>query len=53
LRVNVTPDFVEIAWEERLRHIMASPSLVEGEAEIIRHFVQDLYKYEYLVLIKR
>ena len=45
-------DFLEIAWDERLRHIMASPSLADEEAEVLRHFVQDLYKYEYLVLIK-
>jgi hypothetical protein len=45
-------DFLEIAWDERLRHIMASPSLVDEEAEVLRHFVQDLYKYEYLVLMK-
>jgi hypothetical protein len=46
-------DFLEIAWDERLRHIMASPFLVDGDAEIVRHFVHDLYKYEYLVLMKR
>lgn len=46
-------DFLEIVWDKRLRHIMASPSLVDEEAELIRHFVQDLYKYEYLVLLKK
>lgn len=46
-------DFLEIVWDERLRHVMASPSLVDEEAEVLRHFVQDLFKYEYLVLVKR
>ena len=45
-------DFLEIEWNERLRHIMASPSLADEESEIIRHFVGDLYKYEYLILVK-
>ena len=31
---------------------MASPSLADEESEIIRHFVGDLYKYEYLILVK-
>jgi hypothetical protein len=46
-------DFLEIEWNERLRHIMASPSLANEESEIIRHFVEDLYKYEYLLLVKK
>jgi hypothetical protein len=45
-------DFLEIEWSDRLRHIMASPSLADGESEIIRHFIEDLYKYEYLILVK-
>jgi len=43
---------LEIEWNERLRHILASPSLADEESEIIRHFVEDLYKYEYLIFIK-
>jgi hypothetical protein len=31
---------------------MTSPSLADEESEIIRHFVEDLYKYEYLLLMK-
>ena len=31
---------------------MASPSLADEESEIIRQFVEDLYKYEYLILLK-
>ena len=43
---------LEIEWNERLRHILASPSLADEESEIIRHFVEDLYQYEYLIFIK-
>ena len=32
---------------------MTSPSLADEESEIIRHFVEDLYKYEYLILTKK
>ena len=32
---------------------MTSPSLADDEIEIIRHFVEDLYKYEYLILERR
>jgi len=45
-------DFLKIEWNERLRHIMASPALADEESEIIRHFVGDLYKYEYLIFIR-
>ena len=44
---------LEIEWNERLRHIMASPSLADEESEILRHFVEDLYKCEYLILMRR
>ena len=30
---------------------MTSPSLADEESEIIRHFVEHLYKYEYLILM--
>jgi hypothetical protein len=45
-------DFLKIEWNDRLRHIMTSPSLADDESEIIRHFIEDLYKYEYLILTK-
>jgi hypothetical protein len=45
-------DFLEIEWSDRLRRLMASPSLADDESEIIRHFVEDLYKYEYVLLIR-
>jgi len=31
---------------------MISPYLADDESEIIRHFIEDLYKYEYLILTK-
>jgi len=46
-------DFLEIDWNDRLRHTLMSPSLADDESEIIRHFVEDLYKYEYLILTKK
>ena len=46
-------DFLKIEWNARLRHIMTSPSLADDESEIIRHFIEDLYKYEYLILERR
>lgn len=45
-------DFLEIDWSDGLRRLMASPSLADDESEILRHFVEDLYKYEYLLLLK-
>jgi hypothetical protein len=48
----VMKDFLKIEWNDRLRRLMTSPSLADGESEIIRHFVEDLYKYEYLILMK-
>ena len=46
-------DFLQVEWSDRLRRLMASPSLADDESEIIRHFVEDLYKYEYLILVRR
>ena len=51
-RRGLFADFLEIEWNDRLRRIMMSPSLADDESEIIRHFVEDVYKYEYLILIK-
>jgi hypothetical protein len=36
----------------RLRAIMKAPSPWRDEDEIIRYFIEDLYKYEYLLLSK-
>jgi hypothetical protein len=44
-------DFIKIVESDRLNFILNSDSQ-KDEHEIIRHFVYDLYKYEYLILIK-
>ena len=31
---------------------MSAPSAISDEGEIIRHFIEDLYLYEYLILIR-
>ena len=46
-------DFLEFDFAGKLRFIMASQSVEKDEHEIIRHFVEDLYKYEYLILVKQ
>ncbi len=44
-------DFLAFDFTDKLRYIMAARS-THDEHEIIRHFIEDLYQYEYLVLIK-
>lgn len=45
-------DFIHVDFTEELRFIMASQGRLSDEGEIICQFVEDLYKYEYLILIK-
>jgi len=45
-------DFIPFEMTARLRAIMKAPSPWRDEDEIIRYFVEDLYKYEYLLLSK-
>jgi hypothetical protein len=45
-------DFIPFEMTARLRTIMKSPSPWRDEDEIIRYFIEDLYKYEYLLLSK-
>jgi len=44
-------DFLEFDLSDKVRYIMASRSSLKDEHEIIRHFVEDLYQYEYLILV--
>ena len=44
-------DFIEIEFDDRINFILTSNS-TKDEHEIIRHFIEDLYKYEYLLLLK-
>ncbi|MFZ7113626.1 MAG: hypothetical protein ACOWYE_18250 [Desulfatiglandales bacterium] len=46
-------DFLTPRFDERLRHVLALRSVNDDLIEIIRHFIEDLFKYEYLILIKR
>jgi hypothetical protein len=45
-------DFIKMDFSASLRALLRLPSTVNDEAEIIRHFVEDLFKYEYLLLLK-
>ena len=45
-------DYLAFDWTEELRHIMRSRVCGSEKDEIIRQFVEDLYKYEYLILAK-
>jgi hypothetical protein len=45
-------DFIEVDLTDRLRHILKARHATEGH-ETIRQFVEDLFKYEYLLLNRR
>jgi hypothetical protein len=45
-------DFLPFELTDRLRSVMSAPSAISDEGEIIRHFIEDLYLYEYLILIR-
>ncbi|MCX5818069.1 MAG: hypothetical protein NTX75_17790 [Proteobacteria bacterium] len=45
-------DFLSFDVTEELRFIMASQGRFSDEGEMICQFVEDLYKYEYLILMK-
>ena len=45
-------DFIPIDLTAEVRSILAAPSIHGDRGEIICHFVEDLYKYEYLFLIR-
>ena len=45
-------DFIPFDFDERIRVILKSPFAYKEEHEAIRHFVEDLYQYEYLLLIR-
>lgn len=46
-------DYVEPLTPDRLKTIMRSNFSANDEHEIIRQFIYDLYKYEYLILIRK
>jgi hypothetical protein len=45
-------DFIEFDFTERVRYIMQASATMTDEHEVIRHFIEDLYQYEYLILMK-
>lgn len=45
-------DFLKVDFNNRIRSIMVSRFDMSDEHEIIRQFVEDLYKYEYLILVR-
>jgi hypothetical protein len=45
-------EFLEFDFTDKVRYIMTSASVDKDEHEIIRHFIEDLYKYEYLVFVR-
>jgi hypothetical protein len=40
-----------IDFNEKVKAALRSPTPLTDEQEIIQHFVYDLYKYEYMVLV--
>ena len=44
-------DFLSFDWNERVQFIMSSRSQKE-EHEIIRHFIEDIFTYEYIVMAR-
>ena len=45
-------DFIQFEMTDEIRFILSSGGRHSDEAEMICQFVEDLYKYEYLILIK-
>jgi hypothetical protein len=45
-------DYVPFEMTARLRAIIKAPSPWRDEDEIVKYFIEDLYKYEYLLLSK-
>ena len=45
-------DFIPFTLTEQVRYALASQGRGRDDDEIICQFIEDLYKYEYLVLIK-
>jgi SAM-dependent methyltransferase len=45
-------DFLKLDFNDQVRTALRQPVPNTDEQEILQHFIYDLYKYEYLVLIK-
>jgi hypothetical protein len=45
-------DFIAFDFTDKVRYMMQSKFFMKDEHEIIRYFIEDLYQYEYLILMK-
>jgi Fe-S-cluster containining protein len=45
-------DFLPFSLTDRLCWLMSLPAAESDDGEIIRHFIEDLFQYEYLILIR-
>jgi hypothetical protein len=45
-------DFIKVRFDRRLQAAMTSPGILSDDQEIMRQFTEDLFKYEYLLLLK-
>jgi len=52
VRRGPVADYLPVAWTDRLRAILRAPAPRSDEEEVLRHFLGDLYQYEYLLLIR-
>ncbi len=43
-------DFIRFDMTDRIRVVLSAKTINRDEDEIIRHFIEDLFKYEYLIL---
>lgn len=50
---GVFADFIPIRWDKKLKYILFTKGRQGDEEEMICQFIEDLYKYEYLIFIKR
>ena len=51
-RCGAFADFLPLNFNDKVKTALRLISPINDEQEIIRQFVYDLYKYEYLILIK-
>jgi len=49
---GVFGDFIPFRWNKKIEYILVTKGKYNDEDEMIYHFIEDLYKYEFLILIK-
>ncbi len=45
-------DYIEFDFTDQVRYVLRASASMTDEHEIIRHFIEDLCQYEYLILMK-